>query len=223
MRTQLFLVLGFLITGCAQPQVPNVLAVDSEFQPYVNSFVAQSQAQGLAVQVQDLVVTMKPELDSDYEMGVCYSYVGGVNGTNPPPTININSQFWVQLDDKWKEELVYHELGHCVLNRVHRPDEDQTNYLPLSIMNAYSFADDVYTANYTQYMYEMFHQSDLASALPLVMPTTPSATIVPATSSTSDGTSGSSDSDPTVATRTSTKVVLDANNKIVGWKCDNED
>jgi hypothetical protein len=52
--------------------------------------------------------------------------------------IEIDPDFWFESSDVKKEELLFHELGHCILNRDHL-DEKINYYVPKSIMYPYVF------------------------------------------------------------------------------------
>lgn len=48
--------------------------------------------------------------------------------------ILIDRQSWAKMDDALKEELIWHEMGHCVLNRKHWNYTDSQSH-PISIMH----------------------------------------------------------------------------------------
>ena len=50
--------------------------------------------------------------------------------------IRVDPTFWAEIEDHVKEELLYHELGHCAMYLDH--DETMSdNYCPLSVMYPY--------------------------------------------------------------------------------------
>jgi hypothetical protein len=52
--------------------------------------------------------------------------------------IEIDPDFWFSSSDVKKEELLFHELGHCILNRDH--DNSRLYYsIPKSVMYPYVF------------------------------------------------------------------------------------
>ena len=79
--------------------------------------------------------------------------------------ITINPTFWSQLSENQKQNLIFHEMGKCVLGRANR--NDMNNGLPLSIMNSSLIPSVAYSLNSAQYLYELFSEKDLTSALPL--------------------------------------------------------
>ena len=101
--------------------------INPDFQKYVLKF---EQNINIAV-----------DLDIDYNklaypiIGTCYVYTDGYRN------IDIDPDAWNEAEDLKKEELIFHELGHCVLNRDH--DNTMLEYngdeLPKSIMYPYVF------------------------------------------------------------------------------------
>lgn len=47
-------------------------------------------------------------------VGVCYTYSNGAT------SVEIKKSYWQKITDSEKKFLIYHELGHCVLNRGHK-------------------------------------------------------------------------------------------------------
>jgi hypothetical protein len=62
------------------------------------------------VVVEDLIVKFGP-LDSS-KLGLCTRGRG-------TPTITINEASWKALDEEEKEILLFHEMGHCILELTH--------------------------------------------------------------------------------------------------------
>ncbi len=68
--------------------------------------------------------------------------------------IEIDSNFWMISDFDEKEQLMYHELGHCAMYLDHddRKITHQYMEMPGSIMNSYFFGDfPFYKQHKTQY------------------------------------------------------------------------
>ena len=154
----LFLSLSLLFVGCGTAHV-EVLSVDSQFKPYLNEFEGMSKVEGTQITTKNLIIQMVPSIDDTLTVGYCETADGQT------PKIVVSQAWWTNLSDYEKEMLMFHELGHCLLNRNHRA----TAYLnmPYSVMTPMLFNTSVYQANFTQYMFELFHSQDLATALPL--------------------------------------------------------
>lgn len=131
------------VSACAeqQPQTTNY-TIDSEFDNYVSKFEQQ--------------IEVDVELDIGFNkleypiVGSCYVYTTGYK------EIIIDPDFWFNTIQSEKEELLFHELGHCVLNKEH--DETILKaayfYIPKSIMYPYVFGSQ-YTKFEQYYLDEL--------------------------------------------------------------------
>lgn len=164
-KTNLLLIiaLSFFITNCGLVMNHEELAsVDPSVQPFVDRFNAYSAAHGREP-ISDLVVvldgTMKPfEDNGTITLGLCYF---GTQTTSPK--IKINPNFWERASLSAKEELIFHELGHCILGRDHTSTQvvaaDAAITIPVSIMHPYHLGRDIFEGNYNQYISELFTRS----------------------------------------------------------------
>jgi hypothetical protein len=80
------------------------------------------------------------------EVGVCESR---------SRTITIQKATWAKSTDTYKRSLLFHELGHCIFNRVHRTDM-YNDGCPKSIMYPIVLADNCFN----------IHSNDLIAELP---------------------------------------------------------
>jgi hypothetical protein len=140
----------------------NVVKVESQFQSTVDAFTAAAQAQGTPVIISDLIVKSVQDFPSTDEMGVC------LQETGTTPVIQISQPLWDSLDTDGQQELLFHELGHCVLNRVH--DTAQNNGVPVSVMSPVFFGSTLYDANKAQYLHELFTQTNVSATLTMIVP-----------------------------------------------------
>lgn len=101
---------GLVFSACQkyQPSFPE------ELEPFIDKFIEEASKrgrdlsrikEGLIIQYEDL-----PEKSG----GKC------IRSFFFPNRISIDKFFWQQMNDRQKELLLYHELGHCVLHRDHR-------------------------------------------------------------------------------------------------------
>lgn len=83
--------------------------------------------------------------------GVCYIYSNGYT------EIQINEKNWSFLTKEQKEQLIFHELGHCVFGLDHNDNHD--NGCPESIMRSYMFSpseiDSCYKPFFDDYIDEL--------------------------------------------------------------------
>lgn len=112
------LIIGLLVLliGCSKDEE---ILVEPEFLAYLAEFEAEAQLRS-----KDLGETMETlsvrfvDIDSD-AAGQCITY------TNGERVIEINRTSWNSLADSGRELLLFHELGHCVLNRGHLNDKNE--------------------------------------------------------------------------------------------------
>ncbi len=125
MRFQLLFLVIFLFACEKEP----VNSIDQELLPYIESFQYEAQARG--IDIGDLSRTISAELQT-----IVGDVVGQCNNQKDHPNqIFIDYQYWNTTSDLEREFLVFHELGHCVLNRAHYDAKDQEG-ICLSIMHS---------------------------------------------------------------------------------------
>lgn len=120
------------ILGCAQQQelhnnIPE-FKIDPEFQSYVNTF-----EKDMSTKVQ---INMTFYSQSDSVVAICYSY-------DKKPELNyveVDPIQWSYLDENGKEEVIFHELGHCLMGKDHDSMFLEEYNVPKSIMYPYVFS-----------------------------------------------------------------------------------
>ena len=187
MKTTLIIASLLLLVSCgAKKQYHKKLNVHPEAQTFLSTFEEK-----YGVKVDDLDMTFAALSDAGV-LGYCQKSVrtekrmeGGalVEHVYATPVIVLNTKYWDRIGttaftDSDKEQLVYHELGHCVLNRPH-VEEKVTS----SIMNPYhktaAWYGNIYERNYSNFMIELFNRPALASAGLSFDPTPYASTIFP--------------------------------------------
>ena len=107
--------------------------IDEELFPIIEKFESMYKPlmPHLSVRVLDDLEGMGPNVDA-----VCYSN----KLTGIGQKVEIRRSRWDGKSEEGKEQLLFHELGHCVLNKL-----DETAPLngecPTSIMNSHTFSD----------------------------------------------------------------------------------
>ncbi len=101
-----------LVVGCAE-DTPEI-NVDPVFQEFVDEFITEAARYGQEIDFSDtgLSIQFRDEVDQD-ATGVCLG----------DHRIEIETTFWERLTDFDKQGLIFHELGHCELDRPHRNDK----------------------------------------------------------------------------------------------------
>ena len=140
----------FLLACGKQPTTEPVLDVTG-FEPYVQTFEKYSRDFGHPVTVTNLRIQFGET--QKQERAYC------LLSADRPPTITINESKWSTLEDSEREELLFHEMGHCVLKRKHR-SEVMDGGIPESLMNPYAINRFTYSAHQNYYLDELFAHSD---------------------------------------------------------------
>lgn len=81
--------------------------VEPEFLAYVEDFEMQTGEKNI------IPISFKT-IEEEYVIALCYNY----NNTSKN-YIEVDPEEYNKLSDSEKEETIYHELGHCLLNREH--------------------------------------------------------------------------------------------------------
>ena len=124
------LVIGAIIilSACSKDKVYNV---PPEVEVYVQRFEDEAQARGYDIEIKRLKVNFVDNLSNggDAIAGRCNNPGGRT------PHIELSSDF-LEMSPEVQEQLVFHELGHCVLEREH-VDAFMSNGHYSSIMNTH--------------------------------------------------------------------------------------
>lgn len=120
-----------LILACQKQSIePTVYSIDKDLEVYIKSFINEANKRGIEIKAENLI--LKFGSTSEEICGQCSKLP-----TSGQRTIIINNDMvcWKTAVDQNREALVFHELGHCMLDRNHR-DENFPNDIPVSIMNS---------------------------------------------------------------------------------------
>lgn len=121
--------------------------------PYFERFEQAGAVHGIKVDlVKEQLTGIIEDLPTESVAGQCNFYSHG------PNHIIIDSEFWSRASDHFKEMIIFHELGHCVLDRDHREGQLDNGFC-LSIMRSGEQpCRDVYNENTKEYyIEELFH------------------------------------------------------------------
>jgi len=165
MRPLLFL----LLTSCAfQPsQDPRtIVGVDPAAAPYVASFES-----ALGSSIGDIPVALTtdiqsaPGVTSSDVVGVCEAWITS-SGTYKE--VLLDYDFFTNSNDAGRTALVWHELGHCVLNRAHNLEATNSSScvpaqsLPMSWMYPYVFfTEDAYVTAPADSCMEPYYEGEM--------------------------------------------------------------
>jgi hypothetical protein len=131
MKKAFTFLLTILILACQKQSIePTVYSIDKDLEVYMKSFIDEAQKRGIEVKAENLI--LKFGSTSEEICGQCSRVP-----KDGQRTIIINNDLicWKTAVVQNREALVFHELGHCILDRNHR-DENLPNGTPASIMNS---------------------------------------------------------------------------------------
>jgi len=100
--------------ACKKEELPpKVYDVPAIVQPFIDDFIDEAAARGHLIEIDNLIVEFEGNLDNGDAAGLCTFQTD-----NSPPHIRLDT-----TSTNWKnniysrEALVFHELGHCILDR----------------------------------------------------------------------------------------------------------
>lgn len=126
--------------------------IDNELQPYVESFIKEAASQGKEVVNYDTDVVFSDTLVNTSPNAV--AECGKAEGFK---VIHVKKSNWDASDAIVREVVMFHELGHCLLDRVHVNSNIPNTNMPGSVMYPYVLKSTLYASHRDYYMFEMFH------------------------------------------------------------------
>lgn len=141
------LVLAMLVSACGA----KIVSIEPQYIKYVKEFENQSSTTNNKVIVDDLVVRTRDDLGGSI-LAQCRMY------SVFTPLIVVSKKYWVTMSETEREMVMFHELGHCILNRGHNENLKEPN-IPESIMYPYIFSSDVYLFLKSNYILELFQNN----------------------------------------------------------------
>lgn len=116
-------------------------------------FEIEAKARGISVDlVTERISGVIEDLEGEHIAGQCNTY-GGAR----PNHVIMDLEFWNRAGDLFKEFIIFHELGHCFLNRGHREDA-HANGTCVSLMRSgiEDCRDNYNSASRAAYLNELF-------------------------------------------------------------------
>lgn len=129
--------------------------IHSEILPYVKEFEAF-----YGKKVENTSINFTDFLGSSV-VGICLSHSKNSDWYNSK-VIKLDRRYWNESSKSSKEILIFHELGHCELNRDHDDDfikiksGSKEVFMSKTIMNSYIIDEDKYKENRSYYLIELF-------------------------------------------------------------------
>ena len=144
----LIIIMAMALSACAREHKLQL----GQFGGYVQAFETRGSAFGKTIQVDDLIVEFGT-MERASEQGYC------LLKENDTPIIRVNQTAWNGMTESERQLLLNHELGHCILGRVHKNDLLQPAEIPASLMNSYAIDSDLYVTHKDYYDGELFRGS----------------------------------------------------------------
>ena len=132
------------MTSCVSPK----LEIEEPYVKYVKIFEEESIRFGNPTLIRDLTIKTVSNLGKGTICGVCIPLT-------IHPRILISHKFWKNYSDPEREQLMLHEISHCVLKRKHNSKLDEYGF-PVSIMYPNMLSIRLYTSNRSYYLKELF-------------------------------------------------------------------
>lgn len=117
-------------------------SIDTNFASYYVRFVEIANKCNLPIGNATIRIEMSSTI-SDKFIAECYYYEN---------IIRVNKRIWEILPETNREQTLFHEMGHCLLNQRH--DDDGLN-----LMNTIGFVPkEMYEANYDYFIRRLFKE-----------------------------------------------------------------
>jgi hypothetical protein len=120
-------------------------AIAKEFLYYSNIAKTPTQIESLSIVFDESLVT-KPYI----------AYCQKIKN-NTVPQIVINKSFWNRFNTEYRHQLLFHEMGHCLLGRSHLGASFDN---PVSVMNEFIIGSSTYVNKYDYFIKELFNIKD---------------------------------------------------------------
>lgn len=127
------LMLIFMIASC-EKEKQFEYRVDDTFEVYVDQFYEEAAKRGIAIPRNNLIIEFTNEPTNDF-CGECRK-AGNIEQSQRTIRIQNSNNCWKDRLDLNKETLIFHELGHCLLDREHM-DEYYDDGSPKTIMTTF--------------------------------------------------------------------------------------
>ncbi len=110
---------GLMVLGCQKDSVTIAESyIEEDLVPYFERFKEEGAARGIVVDYELANISAYLEnIGADNVSGQC------IHSGEEAKRLVIDIEFWRQATDIRKEFVVFHELGHCFLNRGHLETE----------------------------------------------------------------------------------------------------
>ncbi|NND32710.1 MAG: hypothetical protein HKN76_08980, partial [Saprospiraceae bacterium] len=113
-----FLILYLFVSCHKNDAFIPVYDVDPAFEPFVSAFIREAASHGVPLEIKNLIMHYEDDLDHTL-CGKCNSLAGGNTGQKE---VRVRRGNGCWENNQELETLIFHELGHCILGRLHLSD-----------------------------------------------------------------------------------------------------
>lgn len=160
----ILIILGIFVPLTVREQkLPKPIAqfpptIQKSFHPQLRTFLKMGRQYGYQLDISHLTIKFGDtrSLSDDPK----YTTIGYCEILDDGQKIVIDKELWKKASAAYKEQLIAHELTHCLLNRGHRLDLDPFYHLPVSIMFPFILNDKIYLKRKQYYWAEIFAYSN---------------------------------------------------------------
>ena len=150
----IFLIMASVSTLIYSCSKDDVVETDAELVPYFELFANEAAKRGFVVDYSaERIEGLLQDIPNTTVQGQCF------HNENIPNKVVIDIDYWNNASKLDKEFIIYHELGHCFLNRDHLDDANVDGSC-ISIMHSNPGACffDLKSDNRDLYLDELFLQ-----------------------------------------------------------------
>lgn len=148
-----YIMLAFIAVGvfysCSKE---DVVETDAELLPYFELFAEEAAKRGFDVDYEaERIEGLIQDIPESSIQGQCF------HNERIPKKVVIDVDYWNNANKLEKEFIIYHELGHCFLNRDHLDDSDiQGNCISIMHSNPGACRFTLTNGNREEYLDELF-------------------------------------------------------------------
>lgn len=146
-----YLILFLSLTSCAPIGLVPISSVDKDLQFEYSKFIVELNERNIAPDFMAITVEFVDGFKGKpFQIGQCRHTI--------VPLVQIRRDFWFLSSPATQEQLMHHELAHCLLRREHDDSfiVDQNETIPKSIMTTWNFDDSIYLRHHEYYIRELF-------------------------------------------------------------------
>jgi len=126
-----------LSIGCSKE---NENEIETELMSYIQTFQSEAATHGVVIQLNEIDLDGYIEnIEQRGTLGQCKSYSDGSK------EIVLDEPYWNRANDLEREYLVFHELGHCILEKDHNDSKDADGHCISIMQSGAGQCDGIYT------------------------------------------------------------------------------